>query len=99
MVANDPRVGDCFDLKEPDAEEIGDVTAHPCTEAREYEVFHVGLPGDGTYSGLDGINNFVLDNCQPAFGTCVGKAYADSGLDFSWLYPVSESTSPWTCES
>lgn len=91
MVANDLRVGDCFDLKEPDAEEIGDVTAHPCTEAHEYEVFHVGTLADGAYPGLDAISEFVIDNCEPAFGSYVGTAYANSRLDFSWLYPSDDS--------
>ena len=56
LTANDLRVGDCFDLKDPDAEEISDVTAHPCTEAHEYEVFYVGTMAEGAYPGEDGID-------------------------------------------
>jgi hypothetical protein len=91
MAANDLRVGDCFDLKEPDADEVSDVTAHPCTEAHEYEVFYVGIVADGAYPGLDALTEFVLDNCEPAFGGYVGTAYTDSRLDFSWLYPSDDS--------
>lgn len=90
LSANDLRVGDCFDLKEPDAEEVDDVTAHPCTEAHEYEVFHVGLLAEGAYPGEDALTEFVIDNCEPAFGTYIGKAYLDSQLDFSWLYPSDD---------
>lgn len=91
MTANDLRVGDCFDLKVPDAEEISDVTAHPCTEAHEYEVFYVGAMLDGDYPGDDALTNFVVENCGPAFDAYIGRAYTASQLDFSWLYPTSES--------
>ena len=91
LTANDLRVGDCFDLKDPDAEEISDVTAHPCTESHEYEVFYVGTMAEGAYPGEDGLTAFVVDNCGPAFDAYVGKAYANSQLDFSWLYPSSDS--------
>ena len=93
LTANDLRVGDCFDLKEPDAEEISDVTAHPCTEAHEYEVFFIGTLAEGAYPGEDGLTAFVVDNCGPAFDSYVGTAYTDSQLDFSWLYPSSDSWS------
>jgi hypothetical protein len=93
LTANDLRVGDCFDLKEPEAEEISDVTAHPCTEAHEYEVFHVGVMAEGPYPGDEGLTTFVVENCGPAFDAYIGKAYADSQLDFSWLYPSSEGWS------
>ena len=91
LSANDLRVGDCFDLKDPDAEEVGDVAAHPCTEAHEYEVFYVGLLAEGPYPGQEALTEFVIDNCEPAFGAYVGTAYLDSQLDFSWLYPSDES--------
>jgi hypothetical protein len=91
LTANDLRVGDCFDLKEPDAEEIFDVTAHPCTEAHEYEVFYVGSLAGGEYPTDDVTTTFVVDNCGPAFGAYVGKEYVDSQLDFSYLSPSVES--------
>ena len=43
MTAADLRVGDCFDLKDPAADEIDDVTAGPCTAAHEFEMFFVGI--------------------------------------------------------
>jgi Septum formation len=91
LTANDLRVGDCFDLKDPEAEEIFDVTAHPCTEAHEYEVFFVGTLTGGDYPTEDAMTTFLVDNCGPAFDTYIGKAYADSALDFSWLSPSPES--------
>lgn len=91
MTANDLRVGDCFDLKDPSADEIFDVSAHPCTEAHEYEVFFVGNMADGTYPTEDTVTTFIVDNCGPAFDAYVGKTYQDSVLDFSWLSPSDES--------
>ena len=90
MTANDLRVGDCFDLKEPDPEEVSDVTARPCSEAHEFEVFYVGAMASGPYPGEEALTSYVVDNCEPAFGTYVGKAYLDSQLDFSWLYPSDD---------
>ena len=91
LTANDLRVGDCFDLKDPKAEEVSDVTAHPCTEAHEYEVFYVGNLAGGEYPTDDAMETFLVDQCVPAFGAYVGKVYADSVHDFSWLTPTPES--------
>jgi hypothetical protein len=93
LTANDLRVGDCFDLKDPTADEVFDVTAHPCTEAHEYEVFFVGPMADGAFPTDDAVTNFVIDNCAPAFDAFIGLAYSDSTLDFSWLSPTSGSWS------
>lgn len=93
LTANDLRLGDCFDLKDPEAEEVLDVTAHPCTETHEYEVFFVGNMTAGAYPSDDTVTTFVVDNCGPAFASYVGLAYADSKLDFSWLSPTSGSWS------
>jgi hypothetical protein len=91
LTANDLRVGDCFDLKDPEAEEVGDVTAHPCTEAHEYEVFYVGSMAAGAFPSEEAMTTFVVDNCGPAYDAYIGKAYADSRLDFSWLSPTDDS--------
>jgi hypothetical protein len=91
MAANDLRVGDCFDLKEPEADEVGDVTARPCTEAHGYEVFYVGVLAEGVYPGEDALSQYVVDSCEPAFGSYIGTSYLDSQLDISWLYPSDDS--------
>ena len=67
------------------------MTAHPCTEAHEYEVFYVGSLAGGEYPTDDVTTTFVVDNCGPAFDAYVGKAYVDSQLDFSYLSPSVES--------
>jgi hypothetical protein len=89
LKAIDLRVGDCFDLKDPAAEEIGDVTARPCTTEHEYEVFFVGNMPEGDFPPSEAFVAYVTDNCQPAFDTFVGKVYADSELDIFWFEPLS----------
>jgi hypothetical protein len=69
LAAIDLRVGDCFDLKDPAADEIGDVTALQCTQPHQYEIFFVGsLPGR-TYPSTDELDRFIDDNCRP-ISTC-----------------------------
>lgn len=89
--AVDLRVGDCYDLKEPQASEIEDVAAKPCTEAHEYELFFVGSLPEGAYPADAVFERYVLDNCDPAFATYVGTAYQDSTLDIYWLIPTPDS--------
>jgi hypothetical protein len=92
LTANDLRVGDCFDLKDPAAETIGDVTARPCTDEHEFEMFYVdSMPAGGTYPEEVVFTNFIRDKCTPAFTTYIGRAYADSELDYYWLAPTSEA--------
>jgi len=90
MTAADLRVGDCFDLKDPAANEIEDVTAGPCTAAHEFEMFFVGTMPGGDFPAETVFEAYVNDNCGPAFGTYVGKPYADSELSMYWLAPTEE---------
>ena len=90
MSSNDLRVGDCWDMKDPTAETVENVTAKPCGEAHEYEVFFIGAMADGTYPTDDRFSAYVNDNCLPAFETFVGHAYDDSSLDVTWLNPLSK---------
>jgi hypothetical protein len=91
MTAADLRVGDCFDLKDPAADEIEDVTAGPCTAAHEFEMFFVGSMPEGEFPAESVFQTYVTDNCYPAFGSYIGKAYGDSELDMYWLAPTDSS--------
>jgi hypothetical protein len=87
----DLRVGDCFDLKDPTADQIEDVKAVPCTTEHEFEVFYVGAMGKGSYPtdaagehrnhgrqviDIDGAFWTYLDhNCIPAFNAYIGKSW------------------------
>ena len=103
----DLRVGDCFDLKDPTADQIEDVKAVPCTTEHEFEVFYVGAMGEGSYPTdaagerrnhgrqvifLEGAFwTYVDQNCIPAFRAYIGKAWGDSDLDIYWLVPTDDA--------
>jgi hypothetical protein len=88
LTATDLRPGDCFDLKDPNVEEIDDVTALPCTAEHEYEMFWIGPMPEGPFPTEDAMEAFMVENCDPAFTAYIGKAYADSELEVFWLVPV-----------
>jgi hypothetical protein len=87
----DLRVGDCFDLNDPTADQIEDVKAVPCTTEHEFEVFYVGAMGEGSYPTDDAFGTYVTQNCTPAFGAYIGKAYDDSDLFIYWLLPTDDA--------
>ena len=83
------RVGDCFNSEDED--EISEVDAQPCTEAHEYELFHIATwDGSSEYPTDDAMSAFVFEECVPAFEEFVGRSYESSQLDFVHLYPVEE---------
>ncbi|HEX5014252.1 MAG TPA: septum formation family protein [Candidatus Limnocylindrales bacterium] len=87
----DLRVGDCFDLKDPEAEEIGEVTALPCTSEHEYEMYFIGSMPSGVFPTDDGFGAWLDANCLPAFEEYVGMSYDDSELEIFWLAPSEEA--------
>ncbi len=93
LTVTDLRVGDCFDLKSPDEELIDTVTARPCTEEHEYELYFVESMPAGSFPTPDDFLGFIEERCLPAFESYVGLAYADSILDIFWFEPSQEA---WT---
>ena len=91
LTAVDLRVGDCYDLKDPTAEELEQVTARPCAEEHEYEMIFVGSPPEGSYPDEDAFLAYVGDQCIPAFEAFVGTDYEGSTLDIAWLEPTQAS--------
>jgi hypothetical protein len=85
------KVGDCFDLKDPSADEVNDVTAGPCTTEHEFELFFVGTLAEGAYPADDVFDQYVVEHCNPAFATYIGTAYDDSELDIYWLVPTDDA--------
>ena len=90
LQAKDLRVGDCFDLKDPSSDTVGDVTAVPCSKEHEFELFFTASMPEGTFPGDPGFKTYVQANCFPAFASYVGTAYDDSNLDVYWLQPTAE---------
>jgi hypothetical protein len=90
MTAADLRVGDCFDLKDPAADEVEDVTAGPCTVAHEFEMFFVGSMPTGEFPAESVFETYVTNNCYPAFSAYIGKSVTESELSMYWLAPTVE---------
>lgn len=93
LTVGDLRVGDCYDLKDPTAEELDQVTARPCAEAHEFEMIFVGSLEAGAFPGAEGFVTYVDEHCLAAFERFVGTSYADSQLDVFWLEPTQAA---WT---
>jgi hypothetical protein len=91
LMAGDLRVGDCFDLKDPSADEVEDVTAVPCTVEHEYETVFVGSLPEGDYPPEEVFETYVEDNCAPAFDAYVGRPLPESELDIFWLFPTDDA--------
>lgn len=86
--ATELRVGDCFDLKGPDAEELEDVAAKPCTAEHEYELFFIGDMTDSSFPTDQAFDAFLESNCVDAFQAYVGKTYQASELEVSSIVPT-----------
>ncbi|HUG31762.1 MAG TPA: septum formation family protein [Acidimicrobiia bacterium] len=90
------QVGDCFNDPEGDDELVYDVSAVPCTEPHDNEVFAVQsvaaeFPGD-TFPGQDPLWEYSYEVCSgPVFDSYVGTSYLDSSLDVFSFTPTQES--------
>jgi len=85
----DLRIGDCFNSD--DTDEISSVDARPCTEAHDYELFHIATwTTSSDYPAEDAMIDFVIQECIPAFTPYVGRTYEASQLDFVHFYPLEE---------
>jgi hypothetical protein len=87
----DLRAGDCFSLKEEDAQEVGEVDAKRCDETHKYEMFHVADMPDGEYPSDSHMEGFAGQECFPAFAAYVGLAYEDSVLAFIYFTPTGDA--------
>lgn len=92
LQVTDLRVGDCFDLKDPDAQEIDAVEAKPCTQPHEYELYYAADMPDGDYPSQDAIDTWIFQNCVPEFAAYVGRDYQESELN---LLPVTPTEGGW----
>jgi hypothetical protein len=82
----DLRIGDCFDLK-TSAAEFTDVTARPCSETHQYELYWIGSMDEGAYPSDDAFEAFFDDHCISTFDRYVGEAWEESPLDIYWTVP------------
>jgi hypothetical protein len=89
ITVSDLRVGDCFDLKDPNMDEIDEVRALPCTEEHAYELFYTDSLPEGGYPVDAAFDAFLDENCIPAFATYIGTPYRESELDVFWVVPTA----------
>lgn len=82
--------GECFDR--PSGTTVSDVQRQPCNEAHDAEVIlALTHPADSTaaYPVVDGFNDYVADNCIPAFETYVGRTFAtDTEFELGYFHPT-----------
>jgi hypothetical protein len=88
LAATELRVGDCFDLKDPEADSFEQVTARRCTDEHEYETFHVAPMPRESQQGEAAFEALVADICETAFLAYVGTAHESSRFEMSWLEPT-----------
>jgi hypothetical protein len=92
MEMSDLRVGDCFDLKDPEESEVEEVEAKPCNVGHQYELYHlVEMPG-AEYPSDNEFTAFLQNECVPAFNAYVGMDYEVSALD---ILPFTPTTELW----
>lgn len=83
------EVGDC--LNDVAEGEFTDVSAVPCAEPHDDEIYHsFELEGD-EWPGEDAVMAAGDEGCGPEFETFAGIAYEDSVLDFYSITPVESS--------
>ena len=85
-------LGDCLNEMETNTDEqISEVPIIDCSEPHDYEVYHVeDVPDSGAYPGEDAILESADTICRDAFDAWVGTPWAESGIDYTQLYPVEE---------
>jgi hypothetical protein len=100
MSVYDLRTGDCFNGGERVAEEAGkertvnQVTAVPCEQAHDNEVFGLfkhPAPPDATFPGEGAVNKVAQDGCLERFEPYVGKPYDGSDLQVAVIAPGEKS--------
>ncbi len=92
------EIGDCFSsgtlaaqAGDDEPATIGGVTAVPCGEAHENEVFHMFDVADGDdFPGTTAIQEEVVACLEP-FAGYVGVSFEESLLDIGALWPTAET--------
>lgn len=82
------RVGDC--LETPADGVVTDLTAVPCGQAHDGEVYHSFELPDGDFPGTEQVQTAGEEGCLAEFEAFVGAAFDDSELGLLPLTPVEE---------
>jgi putative regulator of septum formation len=90
LAITDLRVGDCFTLRDQQANEVEEVDAKRCGEPHQFEMMFVGDLPAGAYPSDKALTDFTVAKCLPAFEAYVGMAYADSRYDITQFTPTKD---------
>lgn len=87
------RVGDCFDDPASDTTEVAELSAVPCSQPHDNEIYYSFEMPDGDFPGSDAIMSTSADECLgSAFSEFVGITYDQSVLD---VFPVNPTEASW----
>lgn len=84
------EVGQCFDTP-AEASEVSDVQRQPCNEPHDAEVVasltHPAPAGEA-YPVVSGFQDYIEQNCVPAFNSYTGRNFPDAELGLSFFRPT-----------
>jgi len=90
LSAFDVKVGDCFDLPDPNGE-VTDLSGVPCTDPHDAEVYATFDIDGQDFPGTDKVIAEAERGCSRRFKDFVGLPYRRSELELQYLYPTSDS--------
>ena len=91
LAVTDLRTGDCVTLPVgPDGMEIEEMTAIPCAEVHDAEVFLVDTLPDGDFPGDTAVEEAVQQGCLGEFESRYGVLDDSNPYDIFYLTPLEE---------
>jgi len=87
------RTGDCFDDPASDAAEVEELSAVPCSQPHDNEIYHTFDMPDGEFPGAEAIFDVAYEECLgDVFTGYVGITFEESELD---VFPVTPTETSW----
>lgn len=89
-------LGDCLNDASADAQGadenalVFNMRQLDCADPHQYEVYHLHQATNGVYPGAAALEALADKVCEASFQRFVGRAYDDSALDFSALWPSED---------
>lgn len=85
------RVGDCYDDRTFEADEVADVPGVPCSSPHDNEVYAVFDVALEKWPGLARVNEIADEQCLERFPAAIGTSYEESVLYITNLVPTQGS--------
>ena len=87
------QVGDCYNDRAFQTDEVSDVPGVPCSEPHDNEVYATFDLEGSAWPGDDRVPQLAEDGCLSRFAGAIGATYEKSVLMFTTIYPTQSS---WT---